>query len=179
MPMEIRQRTTEQIIRSAFRDLVREGHKNINVKKICDAAAISRATFYAHYRDLYDLIATDEREALSRLGFEDYAENYTDPKARAGIFLRVLTHLDENEWLYRYYFGVQGNWYFSLVLQDIMAAVSAELVRRGVFSEQEKADLSVLYHTTGLMAALRRWLEYGRAKPCTREAYAQMLSEIA
>ena len=96
MPKEIRQRTTEQIIRSAFRDLVREGHKNINVKKICDAAAISRATFYAHYRDLYDLIATDERAALSRLGFEDYAENYTDPKARAGIFLRVLTHLDEN-----------------------------------------------------------------------------------
>ena len=179
MENDIRARTTKRMIRSGFYTLVEDGCREVTVKAICDTVGISRATFYAHYSDLYDLIAEDEREALSQLGLEDFEHNYRDKQARAEIFLRILTHLDENEKMYCYYLSVHEKNYYSLVLRDIMASVAGELPRREVFSTPEAAELSVLYHPAGLMQTLRQWLEYGKAKPCSREEYARMLSEIA
>ncbi len=176
---DIRSRTTRMMIRSAFHSLVEDGCREVTVRAICNTAGISRATFYAHYSDLYDLIAEDEREALSQLGLEDFEHNYRDTQARAEIFLRILTHLDENEKMYSYYLSVHEKYFFSLVLRDIMTSVSEELIRRGLFSSPEKARLSVLYHTSGLLQTLCQWLDYGKAKPCSREEYAHMLSEIA
>lgn len=179
MVNDIRSRTTKKMIRSAFHSLVEDGCREVTVRAICAASGISRATFYAHYSDLYDLIAEDEREALSQLGLEDFEHNYRDTQARAEIFLRILTHLDENEKMYSYYLSVHEKYFFSLVLRDIMTSVSEELIRRGLFSSREKARLSVLYHASGLLQTLCQWLEYGKTKPCSREEYARMLSEIA
>ncbi len=116
---------------------------------------------------------------MSQLGLEDFEHNYRDTQARAEIFLRILTHLDENEKMYSYYLSVHEKYFFSLVLRDIMTSVSEELIRRGLFSSPEKARLSVLYHASGLLQTLCQWLEYGKTKPCSREEYARMLSEIA
>lgn len=179
MSSDIRTRATRSMIRSAFRSLIDEGERELTVSKIAARAGISRPTFYAHYRDLYDLIAEDELEELGKLGLEDFELSYRDPAAKAEIFTRVLEYLDENERLYRYYFSEETANYFSLVLQDIMARVAGELLRRGVFESREQAELCVLYHTSGLMAALRQWLGWGKAKPCTREEYAKMLAEAS
>lgn len=49
-------RTRELIVR-AFEDLVAEkGHTGLTVQEIAERATINRATFYAHFRDQYELL---------------------------------------------------------------------------------------------------------------------------
>ena len=48
-------RTRELIVR-AFEELVMEkGHRALTVQEIAERATVNRATFYAHFRDQYEL----------------------------------------------------------------------------------------------------------------------------
>jgi AcrR family transcriptional regulator len=59
-----RVRRTRQLLREALLDLTLErGYDRITVQDILDRADVGRSTFYAHYRDKDDLLAT-EFEAL-------------------------------------------------------------------------------------------------------------------
>ena len=54
--MDLREKKTLRAIRTAFLQL--RGQRpleKITVKELCELAEISKATFYIHYRDLYDL----------------------------------------------------------------------------------------------------------------------------
>ena len=178
MNEDIRARATRAILRSAFRSLAEAG-RDVTVKSICEAAGVSRATFYAHYRDIYELMAEDEGELLGALRLDDLGENFMTKEGKKELYLRILTHMDENTALYRFYFSHQGNHDFSLVLRDILSAVTEETVRRGLYPSREIAGLSTLYHASGLLRTLRQWMDYGKNKPCTRQEYAEMLSEIS
>jgi AcrR family transcriptional regulator len=49
-------RTRELIVR-AFGELVKEkGHRGLTVQEIAERATVNRATFYAHFRDQYELL---------------------------------------------------------------------------------------------------------------------------
>src|SRR3712207_497594 len=63
-------RTRELIVR-AFSELVMEkGHRGLTVQEIAERAMVNRATFYAHFRDQYELldyfISETFREELRR-----------------------------------------------------------------------------------------------------------------
>ncbi len=48
---------TVQVIKDAFIQLVRSsGYSKLSVKKLCETAEISRATFYLHYDDINDVL---------------------------------------------------------------------------------------------------------------------------
>ena len=50
--------TDEKIIRTVYR-MMTEDHRpvgKITVREICEEADIHRSTFYAHYRDVYELV---------------------------------------------------------------------------------------------------------------------------
>lgn len=89
---------------------------NPGIKKL---QLYSRQTFYAHYRDLYDLIAEDEQEAMKELGIEKFGAIHEDPQGKEELYERILQRLEENEKLYRYYFRIQEKNYQSIVVRDI------------------------------------------------------------
>ena len=54
---------TKRALTSALIDLMRENHiSKISVKALCAAADVNRSTFYAHFRNQYDLLAYIEAE---------------------------------------------------------------------------------------------------------------------
>lgn len=54
---DIRVQKTIKNIEETFLHLIREkSFSDITIKDICDEAMISRSTFYAHYKDKYDLL---------------------------------------------------------------------------------------------------------------------------
>lgn len=60
---DARYQAAEQKIRTAFYDLIHgAGFQNTTVRMIVERAGINRSTFYLHYRDKYDLLATIEEE---------------------------------------------------------------------------------------------------------------------
>ena len=66
--MDLRQKKTRQNIFNAFLQL--RAHKDlerITIKELCTLAQISKATFYLHYQDIYDLSESISREVIQSL----------------------------------------------------------------------------------------------------------------
>ncbi len=66
--MDLRQQKTLCAIRNAFLQL--RAHKpleKITVKELAQAAQISKATFYLHYRDIYDLSEQLQNETIAAI----------------------------------------------------------------------------------------------------------------
>ncbi len=63
--MDLREKKTLRSIRAAFLDLrTRLPLERISVKELAQRAEISKATFYLHYRDIYDLSTQLQKEVI-------------------------------------------------------------------------------------------------------------------
>ena len=92
---DIRYVRTESAIQTAFLELVTEiGFYAITVKDITAKADVSRGTFYQHYNDKYDLLASYEKKikedllaALTpgRIPFKTDAVKEHSPAQKAGV----------------------------------------------------------------------------------------------
>ncbi|MNW45095.1 HTH-type dhaKLM operon transcriptional activator DhaS [compost metagenome] len=72
---------TQQLIRAAFRDLLRrKGFDAITIKDIAQKATINRATFYAHFEDKYALLDEVTEQAFHEMIPEQVAnaQEFTD-----------------------------------------------------------------------------------------------------
>ena len=66
--MDRRERKTRQNIRNAFLALrARKPLERITVRELADAAEISKATFYLHYHDIYDLSETLQEDVIQQI----------------------------------------------------------------------------------------------------------------
>jgi AcrR family transcriptional regulator len=62
---DLRVRFTKAVLKdSLIRLMETKSILSISIKQICEAAGISRSTFYAHYKDQYDLLEQIEEETL-------------------------------------------------------------------------------------------------------------------
>ena len=64
--MDLREKKTKRNIRNAFIEL--RAHKpleRISVKELAELAEISKATFYLHYKDIYDLSDQLQKEVIT------------------------------------------------------------------------------------------------------------------
>ena len=56
-------RLTRTLLKNALVQLMQENHiSKISVRALCETAGINRSTFYLHYTDPYDLLASVEKE---------------------------------------------------------------------------------------------------------------------
>ena len=84
---------TKRALTSALIDLMRENHiSKISVKALCAAADVNRSTFYAHFRNQYDLLAYIEAEALEDLK----ARLMADGEPRTRNVEKILEYAKEN-----------------------------------------------------------------------------------
>ncbi|MEF9975988.1 MAG: TetR/AcrR family transcriptional regulator, partial [Oscillospiraceae bacterium] len=61
-------RKTRKLLRESLLKLMsRKKLHDITVKELCEEADVNRGTFYAHYRDVYDLFAIMEDEIFDEL----------------------------------------------------------------------------------------------------------------
>jgi len=98
-PVENRKiRYSKMVIRDSLIELMKtKSILNVSIKDICELADISRSTFYAHYKDQYDLLRHIEEETLAY--FEDMLNRYKDKhskKETAQMVEEMLTYMANN-----------------------------------------------------------------------------------
>lgn len=127
---------TQRAIRETFLNLMYDkGFEAITVQQILDGALINRSTFYAHYKDKYDLRTQIENDLLE--GFAICASKNIYAEAGSQIvvneeFIRaylsaMLGYLDENRKLVSYLLGPNGDPAFASKLSHKTHQVWSEI----------------------------------------------------
>ena len=158
-----RTRVTKMLIRRAFTGLLRQKPiQSISVRELCENAGINRGTFYAHYTDIYDLLAKMEDEM-----YEDFkkaiepllAGGKTTPvEITAGIFQCLKDNAD----ICAVVLSDYGDKSFVLRLINLGRDVCVEAYSQ-YFKDATPKQIEHFYTfaSAGCIALLQKWLSDG------------------
>lgn len=155
---------TEQHIYEIFLQLLDENDcGSISISKICQAAGITRATFYAHFQDMDGFFDAVAKQLF--LGILD--PEHGDPNWDADeesfyhyAFRRLFEHILD----YRSFYQIYINKISQLPFLSVVSAFDHEMnlpryaSSQGITSRRQADYYSVFFHT-GLTAMIRLWLE--------------------
>ncbi len=176
MGSDARVRYTKKVIREAFLTLLREKNvRQITVTELCRQAEINRATFYKHYRDVFDLLEQIEAGALDHL--RKCARQMQQDDAMVH-FVRLLENAREFHQEYAVIGSERGDPHFS----QLVSACLFEETRGTIFRclpelpEGEK-QLVCRFLEGGGIGVLAQWVESGmEQKP---EAVVQLIFKLS
>jgi len=136
------------------------------VRELCEAAEITRATFYAHYADVYDLLQQMENTAVSRL--TGALEGASEQTFMSLLFAHVATETA----VWQLLLNENGRLCFQQNVTEVLTPYVSPLF---------PAALAVHFAVGGVIGILRRWLQDGCLLPADEIAvltmrYLQMLS---
>ena len=160
--------TDEKIIRSVYFMMTKEHRpiSRITVREICEQADIHRSTFYAHYRDVYDLVERVEQN-MSRHLTEAFLRKLDEGAPARECFIEILTFICDHSEFYLYYLTESGNsGVLQLAWNMISERFSSVLPERFGVSTYDEMKFHGAFFLFGLTAVVRLWLQDGcREKP--------------
>ena len=157
--------TDEKIIRTVYAMMTREHRPigKITVREICERTGIHRSTFYAHYRDVFDLVEKVEK-SMSRQLTETFFRKLDEEAPARDCFAEIFAFIREHREFYLYYltesrqYGVlQLAWE---TIRDRAAAANADPEMFGAQS-MEEMEYHGVFFLVGMTAMVRMWLQKG------------------
>ena len=163
-----RVRKTKRALRDGLAELmVTKDIRNITVRELTDKVDIHRATFYAHYKDIYDLYEQMENAVAAELN-DLIIQNYEQP---ANYFYKVIfEYMLENKQLCRMLFSTNGEGSFVVRLNDLFEEKCMETWCKDCKDSEisEELKYNVRYHVQGCLAIISRWVNSGFAYPADK-----------
>lgn len=163
-----RVRKTKRALSTALAELLTTTSlKDITVQELADKADIHRATFYAHYHDVYELYSQLESEVLEEwkkmlhIGYPaDYSWTYRS----------IIDYAEQNPALCRMLFSSNGDQMFQ---NDVYEAILNEYISTwkredDVKEVTEEMLMLASYHIQGCIAIIERWVEGNFSYPKDR-----------
>ncbi|HIW75996.1 MULTISPECIES: TetR/AcrR family transcriptional regulator [Gordonibacter] len=159
MKQDHRVRLTKMLLREAFLDLLLEKPvAKITVKELCDKAGVNRATFYAHYRDLFDLHEEIEQDLAHTIM---HSLNTTQPGNLFSAFsTAICSIIVEHQRSCQAIFGEFGDPDFPLRVVETLRESSLALWHEER-PEVPKDELNRFYTfaANGCLAVVRAWVQ--------------------
>ena len=178
MKTDARIRYTLSAISRALLTLLREKPlRRIAVTEICALAEINRATFYNHYRDMFDLMANLQDEILSHI--EETLRALEQPNASAKL-TAFLTRMKKHHREFAVLFSENGDPAFAARIAERIFEVHADF-HAGLFSAlpEDQRLFACDYMQQGSCAIFARWLKSGMKTPPEEiTALALTLNEV-
>lgn len=174
--LDRRIRFTRNVIRQSFLELLTiKPLGKITVKEICEKADINRATFYAHYSDVYELLERIEEEFYMEL--QGTVKGMIQESYACIMPIEILRKIKENQKLCRVIFGTYGDKEF---LRKMMYFAKPESLGdwKKLYPDLEDVKLEWLYGfiVNGCAGIIQQWVESGfSAEP---EEMAQFMAQM-
>ena len=156
--------TDEKIIRAVYRMMTQERRPvgKITVREICELTGIHRSTFYAHYRDVYDLVEKVE-ETMSRRLTETLFRKLDEGASARDCFIEIFAFIHEYRDFYLYYLTESRKYGVLQLTWDTIRSRYTEAVDPAHFGVRSQEDME--YHgaffLVGMTAVVRMWLQNG------------------
>ena len=163
--MDRRVRKTRTMLRLCLARLLKEKKiQEISVKEISEMADINRGTFYLHYRDVYDLLASIEDDMFRQ--FNGILERNTPSgeitERPSRLILELFSFIRENADLAQILMGPNGDIQFLNQLREVFRDRIMEPQSRTLRLENER-DFTYWYAfiIEGCLGIIKAWLENG------------------
>lgn len=164
-------RKTKKQLRAALTTLMMEKDINdITVREIAELADVNRGTFYAHYRDVRDLLTQLEENIFASLEVTSRACDPATPEEDAMTYLeKILTLCAENADVYRALVCRNGDVDFQQRLFDMLKNLYlSEFLRVHYPENPARRDYFCTFIVSGMLAITSDWLLSG-ARESPRE----------
>ena len=166
-------RYTKMVLRDSLMELMKtKSILSVSIKDICELADISRSTFYAHYKDQYDLLRQIEEETLAHL--EEMLDKYKDKNSVREVVQMVeeiLTYIANNGDTIQVMLSENGDITFQKKL--LYHFVMHEQVKK-YFSEKLQDDETKTFFSVflvhGYIGLIQHWLKNSMAMPVPKLA---------
>jgi AcrR family transcriptional regulator len=175
-PPDRRTQRTRQTLSDALIALIQEKHYDaITVQDICDRANVGRSTFYAHYQDKDDLLASNFQQVMHNLGsqVEWRDSQFVFPIAP------LFKHVQEHHHLYKALVWSGG---FDVLLRTGQQQWRAQIEQHLVTllpqgrTPSIPADVATAYLAGALQTLLLWWLE--RKLPYSPERMDEIFQQL-
>lgn len=148
---------TKRALTNALIELMRENHiSKISVKALCASADVNRSTFYAHFRNQYDLLAYIEAEALSDLK----TRLLDDDEPRTRNVEKILEYAQENADVFIMLLD-ESDGSFQQQIMELAHLVDLQMSDQEEAVAADELEYMYLFAVSGALAMLSRWLKKG------------------
>ena len=159
--------TVEALKKSLIALMQKEHISKISVKSLCELADVNRSTFYAHFRDQYDLLRHMEQEVLQNITkhLEQQAISSGSPISFQVLNL-ILEYVQENASLFK---ALLSDHCDPDIQREIMKLPDIMPVQIYSGLDARTKDYLSVFGITGCISILQKWLQDG-----TPESAAQI-----
>ena len=143
----------------------------ISIKEICETADINRSTFYAHYKDQYDLIHQIEQELL--MDINEYLNNYNFKGYETESFQLVVSifeYIVDNAELCKVLLGKHGDIALQKEVMMLIQKQSLKDLERDKALEEDMLEYLIIFSVNGSIGIIQKWLQDGMKKPAREMA---------
>jgi len=166
-------RYTRMVIRDALMELMKsKSILSISIKDICELADISRSTFYAHYKDQYDLLRQIEEETLAY--FEGMLEKYRDKHSRketSQMVEEMLTYIANNGNSIQVLLSENGD--LSFQMKIFQHFTNHSQIEKYITDKQQDSEAKTYYSVFlihGAIGLVQHWLKNNQSTPVPKLA---------
>ena len=156
---------TRKVLKESFIQLLKQkAISGITVTQICREADINRATFYAHYKDQYDLLSQIEQELVADINkyLAEYRFQERNMKSRQ-VMEQIFEYIRENSEVCEVLLGENGDKIFQRdVLLIVQQQCISEWTRKDV--DEDVAQYLYSYTTNGSIGIIQKWLQEGMTR---------------
>lgn len=155
---------TKMVVEESLLRLLKEKNiSKVTVKEICELADVNRATFYAHYKDQYDLLEQMESSIIGKIReyvFDGY-DSLSDKAALEKRIEAILAYLQENHEFCNVLLGnnVSGD-FRDKVIDVLKEEITSKWIARGV-SSMDYIDYLYTFTAVGSVGVIKKWLQEG------------------
>lgn len=160
MKNDARVKYTKNTLKLSFLQLLEtKPIKSITVKELCENAGINRATFYAHYKDCFDLLEQIEDELVQDvMSSLSYLSSSDVTAMLNGIF--NLLEQPQNAKLCKILFSGNGaRSFINKFVDSAHDSVISYWSRLFKNTSREKLEMSYIYITNGALSVIENYVK--------------------
>jgi len=171
-----RVRKTKKALRESLAELLMESSiQNITVRELTDKADVHRSTFYANFKDIYDLYNRTEEFVMQEISEILLAEHDLDAKTFFGV---LLQYIFDNKQVCRLILTGNINGIFinriSILFKDL--CVECWKKEHNLKCSDKELDYYAQFFLSGSMGVIGEWVTSGFE--CSMEEIMLLLADI-
>lgn len=167
-------RTREQLKRALAQELTTKNLNEITVMRLSELADINRATFYLHFKDVYDLYQRTEQEVLDTFG-QLVTEHLMRPSTRLlPVLSEAFEFIAQNQPICLAIFKVNGAGFLEQIVERCRPKSAKEWQK--LLGVEALREYRYAFITSGCIGLMQTWMRSGmKESPRDMSALAEEL----